>query len=435
MLDSFSAQFGTILPSLDGKRILLAVSGGLDSCVLLDLMRRQAVDIAVAHCNYQLRGDESNADHQLVKQLAKKHNLVLHDVVFDTKTMLDTTKESLQMLARRLRYSFFDDLCDAHGYDYVMTAHHADDALETFLMNWSRGSGVKGLEGIPRQNGTILRPLLDFDRQVLLQHANANDLQWREDSSNASEAYLRNQVRLTIVPALKEVFPNITDKLRETQQHLQQANELISAYMQGLEGVVWNPTTNGLSIDLTALSRVNSPNGVLYQLLSPFGFTDWDAVYRLPIGQSGTEVRTDDYQLLKDRELLILQSISSKSFEHYTIESSEQTDHLPIDLHFEQIDALSPCDKNTLIVDADLLKWPLKLRTWQAADRFFPFGMQGSQKLSDYFINQKISRLEKEKIWLLCSDSKIVWVVGHRADDRFKVSNNTKNLLQITWRD
>ena len=435
MLDSFAAQFGTLLPSLDGKRILLAVSGGLDSCVLLDLMSKQSVDIAVAHCNYQLRGEESDADHQLVKQLAKNHNLVLHDVAFDTKAKLESTKESLQMLARRLRYRFFDDLCAAQDYDFVMTAHHADDALETFLMNWSRGSGIKGLEGIPRQNGNILRPLLDYDRQALLQYAKANDLQWREDSSNASEAYLRNQVRSTIVPALKEVFPNITDKLRETQQHLQQANDLISAYVQGLEGDVWNTTTSGLTIDLTALSKVNSPNGMLYQLLSPFGFTDWDAVYRLPEGQSGTEVYTDEHKLLKDRELLILQSISSKSFEHYTIDSVEQTDHLPIALHFEQIEGLSRCDKNTAIVDADLLEWPLKLRTWQAADRFFPFGMQGSQKLSDYFINQKISRLEKEKIWLLCSDSKIVWVVGHRADDRFKVGNNTKNLLQITWRD
>ncbi|MDC7998075.1 tRNA lysidine(34) synthetase TilS [Gilvibacter sediminis] len=435
MLDSFSAQFGTVLPNLKGKRLLLAVSGGMDSCVLLDLMRRQPCEIAVAHCNYQLRGADSDADHQLVKELALQYELEFHEAIFDTQAALADSKESLQMLARRLRYDFFETLITEHNYDYLLTAHHADDSLETFIINWNRGSGVKGLQGIPRINGNILRPLLDFDRKTLLAYANDHNLQWREDRSNASEAYLRNEVRLKVVPVLKDVFPQITQKTRQAQRHLNQTDRLAMAYLQQLEGSVWAATASGIEIYLLELMKLETQEAVLYHLLSPYGFTDWNAVYSLPNAQSGAIVYAEEHQLLKDRDLLILDFRSERSSQSFILESAEQNDHLPIKLEFKKIHRLSSCEKDTIVVDADLLEWPLSLRRWQAADRFIPFGMQGSQKLSDYFINQKISRLEKEKIWLLCSDSKIVWVIGHRADDRFKVSNNTKNLLQIKWRD
>lgn len=430
---SFASQFGTELPNISGSNILIACSGGLDSSVLLHLMTTQNCQLGVAHLNYRLRGTDSKADEKFVAALAKQYDLPFHLKTTDTAVLVENSKDSLQMVARDLRYNWFAQLCEDHHYDFVMTAHHADDALETLLMHLERGSGLKGLLGIPKQNGNILRPLLDYSKEDILDYAKSFDLNWREDSSNQTNAYKRNELRNLVIPVLKKSLPNIVAQSRISQNHLKQSEQLVAAYLASLKGKVWTQNQNELQIQLNALMQLPESEAVLFHLLAPYGFTDWSKIYQLPGAESGKTIAAPGYRLLKDRDFLIMTPTATNDQEKYWIEPKQDQAHLPIKFRFEIKSQLEPVDSSSIFVDADRLQFPLCLRNWQAGDRFIPFGMQGSKKISDYLIDQKISRFEKEKIWLLCSDKKIVWLLGHRADDRFKVTEKTSNLLKITW--
>ena len=435
MLQSFTAQFGNQLPTLRGKRVLLACSGGLDSCVLLHLMRQLDCELSIAHVNYNLRGAESIEDADFVKQLAASNDLQFHLKEIAPGFFQDSAEGSLQMLARKLRYQWFAELCEQYDYHYVLTAHQADDALETMLMNLARGSGIKGLMSIPTINGNILRPLLNYDRQQLKAYAIQQGLKWREDSSNAKTDYTRNALRHKVIPELQKIFPKIVKKARESQLHLADSNELLSDYIQGLEDRVWFKTPAGITIEIEKLSTLSNPEAVLYELLARFEFTDWKAISELYKAESGRSIYSKGFRLTKDRSQLLVSPLQDQKSTFYTIQDLTDCADLPIRLKFEEVSSLEHTDAKVITVDKEQLELPLELRRWQEGDRFVPFGMKGTKKLSDYLIDQKISVVEKEKIWLLCSGSEIVWVVGHRADDRFKVSQNTKKLLRITWVD
>ena len=415
----------------DGKSII-AVSGGLDSMVLLHLAQAADLKIAVANCNFNLRGAESDGDSEFVKEYAKQHNLQIFTSSFDTLKFAKELKLSTQMAARDLRYLWFYDIRQENNFDYILTAHHLDDNLETFLINLSRGSGIDGLIGIPAISNNIIRPILPFSRDQILTYAQENNIKWREDSSNADSHYLRNAIRQSIIPELKNLTGNFMQSFQNSQKHLQQTQSMaqdasVLVYKQVVE--VQEET---IKIKLSELLRLENFQAYLYSWLSPFGFTAWNDLYNLTSAQSGKFVESSEYTLLKDREHLILfKQQNVKSEERYFIQKGVTKVNNPINLELSEQAYDSNADSNCIFVDCETLHFPLELRRWKEGDYFYPLGMSGKKKLSKFFKDQKISVNQKETIWLLISDGEIVWVVNHRLDNRFKVTNNTKEILRI----
>ena len=419
---------------LKGKKLLLATSGGIDSMVMVHLFLEQKFDVAIAHCNFQLRGIESFDDQKFIENFAQKNNIPVFITQFDTKAFAEDYKLSTQVAARELRYNWFYELLETENYDFILTAHHADDNLETFLINLSRGTGIEGLTGIPHQNEKVIRPLLDFSRKEIEDYAKANHIEWREDSSNASDKYLRNKIRHGLVPILKELHPEFLTAFQKTQNYLQQTQAMaedasIMVYQQ-----VAQEANDEIHFNIKKLKQLPNYHSYLYQWLREFGFSAWEDIYALADGQSGKQVYAPQYRLLKNREFLILSPLLPQSETHdYQIENDSTQIKIPLKLSLKKVNAISDASNNVIFVDAQKIKFPLVLRKWHEGDSFRPFGMDGkSKKVSKHFKDEKLSVIEKEKVWLLLSEGEIIWVVGSRQDERFKVTNTTKHIIQIT---
>ncbi len=420
-------------PFLNGKKLLLATSGGLDSMVMLDFFHKLKFEIAIAHCNFQLRGIESFEDQNFVQNYAETNSIKLFLTQFDTQAFANDYKLSTQVAARELRYSWFYELLETENYDFILTAHQADDNLETFLINFVRGTGLGGLTGIPEQNDKVIRPILIFSRQELELYANENNIQWREDSSNASDKYLRNKIRHNLVPILKELNPDFLSSFQKTQTYLQESQTMaedasIMVYQQ-----VAKENGEHVHFDLNQLKKLPNYKSYLYQWLNDYGFSAWNDIYDLVEGQSGKQVFSTQFRLLKNREFLILSPIKIEDeIEEYFIYKNQKEVNIPLNLSFCKVADISLVPNTTIFVDEDKLCFPLDLRRWKIGDSFQPFGMEGnSKKVSKFFKDQKLSLIDKENIWILCSDNQIVWIVGLRQDERFKVKNTTKNILKI----
>lgn len=432
MQNLFYQHLQTQFPFLENKKLLLAVSGGIDSMVLLHLLQQLPYTIAIAHCNFQLRGIESFEDQSFVQEYALQHQIPFYCTQFDTQAFANDYKLSTQVAARELRYDWFYEQLELHQFDFVLTAHHADDNLETFLINLSRGTGLDGLSGIPAQNDAVIRPLLPFSRTAIEEYAKANNLQWREDSSNASDKYLRNQIRHHLVPMLKELNPDFLKAFGMTQEYLQQAQELVSDAASMVYQQVAREEEDTIYFDVKQLLRLPNYASYLYQWLKEYGFSAWDDIYNLVDSQSGKQVFSADYRLLKDRDFFILSPIQEPEKELYFIEKNLDKVKIPLKLQFCKVADINKADSSTIFVDESKLAYPLVLRKWQEGDVFFPLGMKGkSKKVSKFFKDEKISLLDKENTWLLCSNDAIVWVIGMRADERFKVENTTNTILKI----
>ncbi len=433
MLQQLQNHLSQHFPFLKGKKLLLAVSGGLDSMVLLHLFQQLEFEIVVLHCNFQLRGLESFGDQQFIQEYTSQHNILLSFTQFDTEAFANDYKLSTQIAARELRYSWFYEQLEIQEGDYILTAHHADDNLETFLINLSRGTGLDGLTGIPAQNDSIIRPLLPFIRKEIEEYAAKQDVKWREDSSNASDKYLRNKIRHHLIPVLKELNPTFMSSFEKTQGYLQESKELVDDAAVMVYQQVAKEKGDEIYFDLNQLLKLANYKSYLYQWLAEFGFTAWDDIYDLVANQSGKQVFSPDFRLLKNREYLILSPISLESKEQeYLIESSSSKVNFPLNLLFSGVNAIGATTNSTIFVDQEKLKFPLTLRHWNEGDIFQPFGMQGkSKKVSKLFKDEKLSLIEKEKTWLLCSENQVVWVVGIRQDERFKIDSETKNILKI----
>lgn len=416
-------------------KVIVGVSGGADSIALLDILSNLGYDCIVAHCNFHLRGEESNEDATFVEFFCKEHNKTYLRIDFDTENYASENKISIEMAARDLRYNWFENLRQKHNAQAIAIAHHMDDSVETVILNLTRGTGIRGLTGINVKNGYIIRPLLCLSRNDILQYLGENGLSYVTDSTNNEDIYTRNKIRLNIIPLLEAINPSAKKAILRTSSHLQQVENIYQAYIESARKEI----VNNNCININRLLEYNEPDAVLYEILAEYGFNPSTVknIFEALENQSGKSFYSDDYRLVKDRDFLIIHTCESPSANDvYTIAEKDIIITDPIRLTVECIaineDFKIDKNPNRLYLDMDSVKFPLTIRRWQNGDWFIPFGMKGKKKISDYFSDNKFSLFDKENTWILCSGSDIVWIIGHRSDNRFRISESTKEVLMIT---
>ncbi len=441
LLDSFQRYIADHDLATPDDRILLTVSGGVDSMVMLSLFMQSGFRIGVAHCNFQLRGTESDEDEVLVAQEAARFGVPCYNRRFDTIGEMERTGESMEMAARRLRYAWFEEIRRTEGYDVIAVAHHADDSIETFFINLLRGTGLRGLTGISTQLGRIIRPLMFASRKEITEYAVLNKIPFREDSSNRSTKYLRNKVRLGIVPRIREINPKFTDLMRRNLARLADAQRFID---RSIECIRAEAVTSADGIDTLHVDRIDPayPRGfVIYEVLnSAYGFKGdvIDALcHALQQEATGRRFYSREYVACVDRGTVVVTRIAEDDDCLIAVERDAARSYCGnAVLYYEY------CDIDTIKtfgvppqvaqLDADLLHFPLSLRRWREGDWFVPFGMTGRKKVSDYLVDAKVSVAEKQRQFVLVSGDDIVWLVGHRIDDRYRLTAQTENVLRIT---
>jgi tRNA(Ile)-lysidine synthase len=390
--------------------------------VLLDMFREYSELVAVAHCNFQLRGQDSVQDEQLVESYCKRHQLTCHIKQFDTKL----PKQSTQMAARTLRYNWFEELCLSNNYDVILIAHHADDNIETLLMNIIRGTGIGGLTGIPEQNGRILRPLLPFYKSEIIAYAQAHHIPWREDYSNQSDDYLRNAMRHHVIPELGKLHPkaleNTTKTIGFTKDAAlviqQQSEQLLKQLFQNKDGINYIPIKN-----VKALKPLPF---WIHQLFHPYGF-DHREVIKFLSAQKGKCIHSADHTLEVGRDAFLLyKSVNLDTEIEFSVYKEGLSEPLKLTFSKEQLNT-----NNALTVDEQTIFFPMTLRKWKKGDHFYPTGMTGSKKVAKFFKDEKYTATQKAAQWLLCSGNDIVWIVGKRADRRFVPTETTIDFLNI----
>ena len=413
MLNQFKQHIAQKFPESVSGKSLLAVSGGVDSMVLLHLYHALKLDFAVAHCNFQLRGTESNLDEKLVADFCKKHNISCFVERFDTMQFVESRKISVQIAARELRYNWFKQICADNDYQFIATAHHLDDQAETFLINFTRGTGIDGLVGIPEKNENIIRPLLNFSREEILNYATENGVAWREDQSNATTKYLRNKMRHLVLPVLKEENTEFLKSFQNTLHHLKQTQILANDAVVFFEKECVKMIDDQLEIDLDKAQDFSNKKHYLLQVLKRYGFTSADEIEKICLSDSGKVLKNDDL---------------------FYINSKSDVLNLPFFMNISEVEKEEfNSDKCTIFVNSNLLKWPLILRRKQTGDFFQPFGMKGIKKVSKFFKDEKLSKIQKDNTWILENgDGEIIRIVGLRTDDRFKITSNNQQNYKIT---
>lgn len=433
MLEKFKANIEANLPYLKSGNLLLAISGGIDSVVLAYLLHQMKLNFSLAHCNFKLRYDASDRDAAFVKEISKKLNVPFYIKEFDTNLFATENKISTQMAARDLRYDWFQELTLNNNFDYILTAHHANDNIETVLINLTRGSSLKGLTGIPEVNGNIIRPLLGFTREEIEQFTIANNIVWREDASNSSTKYFRNKIRHEVLPVLQELNPSLLKTFNKNLAHLKLQQKVLESHLEHVKNEVSFQKNDVLNIDIDKLKVYKNYSVYLHHILKQYGFTEWNDVESLLNAQSGKFLLSNNFRLIKDREFLLLKENDLNLHdEEIKIEVSTEEIYSPIHILFNHVKEIVCPSSKSIYVDANLLKYPLILRKRKDGDYFFPFGMNGKKKLSKFYKDEKMSLLEKENSWLLCdATDSVIWVVGKRADNRFVVKETTSRILNI----
>ncbi len=427
---------------LPHEKILLAVSGGVDSVVMADLFKTADYNFAIAHCNFKLRGSDSDDDEVFVGELASRLGTKFFSESFETTAFAKGRGISIQMAARELRYSWLENIRKQNGFDWIATAHQSDDNTETILYNLARGTGLKGLQGIPLKNGNIIRPLLIFSREEIEWYLKINNLEFREDLSNQEDKYIRNKIRHKIIPILNEINPSLHKSVRRLSDISAKTNRLLDYFIsRDLNNHVYQ-RDGKTYIPVNLILEYPEREIIIYELLKDFGFQSPE-IEDIAIGlekQAGKLFFSKDYVCLKDREHLIISrkkgDVKTEALIHQEQKEVQFSQGLIRMRAFDiEENPDFKTDSNRAYLDFSLLKFPLKLRNPIDGDFFFPFGMSGKKKISDFLIDMKIPRTEKKNIWLLTSDDKIVWVVGFRTDNRFRVKKTTQKILEIKLLD
>ena len=423
-------------------RLLLAVSGGVDSVVLCDLCKRAGYDFVIAHCNFQLRGKESERDEAFVKGLATKYGVEFYVRHFDTAAIAAAEKKSIETAARDLRYQWFNELLNHQTnkpIKHILTAHHADDNIETVIMNFFRGTGIAGLHGILPKQEKIIRPLLFTRRSEIEQYARHHKLEFVTDSTNASTEYTRNFFRNEIIPLVKKHYPAADSNVLNNIGRLQDAEELYKQSISHHKKKLIEQKGNEIHIPVLKLLKTEPLATVLYEIITEYGFTSHQAddIIALLKSESGKYVRSSTHRIIKNRNWLIITSLINEESQNVLIEQDESKVEFKNGvLQIEQIQNLKfKIQNNPLFaqLDASEIKFPLLLRKWKQGDYFYPLGMKKKKKLSRFFIDEKLSLIQKENTWVVESGKKIIWVVGMRIDERFKITDSTKSILLIDW--
>ena len=423
----------------DHSKTIIGVSGGADSMALLHILYTLEYDCIVAHCNFHLRGEESDRDQVFVETYCKRNNIKYECISFDTYKYMQENGISLEMAARELRYNWFEEVRKKHKADNIAIAHHQDDTVETVLINIIRGCGIRGLTGIAAKNGNVVRPLLCLNRFEINTYLESQSIAFVTDSTNNENIYVRNKIRLDIIPQLKEINPSVQQSILRMSEYLSDVEKIYDTYIKSAKEEVFD----GKNINIEKLQALPQPKTILFEILHSYGFNSdtINDIYEAGNGISGKIFYSNDYRLIKDRSSYILdqkerreEELSNNYF--YEINENDKLISIPIDLSIETIpnspNLVLDKNKRVLYADKDKLSFPLCIRKWRQGDRFIPLGMSGNKKLSDYFSDNKFSIPQKENTWLLCtSEDKIIWIIGERSDNIFLVSNTTSKILKI----
>lgn len=418
-------------------RLLLAVSGGIDSMVMTHLFLKLRTNSGIAHCNFCLRDVESDLDEELVKNYAGENRIPFYQIRFNTKEHSVTKGISIQMAARELRYDWFEKIRKENDYDFIAVAHNLNDNIETLLINLTRGTGLTGLTGMKPVSNKIVRPLLFASRKKIEEYCSYYQIPFREDKTNAETKYTRNKIRHLVIPVLKEINPSVEETLNETAGRLAEIDEFVSGYIDGIRtriSVVKEKTT---VFNIEKLLNLKAGKAVIFELFVPFGVTGAKSgdLSRLITGKTGKQVFTSSHRIVRNRNELIVSPLENDPQEYHEINIIEDFLKVPGILSAEILDGTTnykiPDNQNIACLDLDKISFPVVIRHWEKGDYFFPLGMNHKKKLSDYFVDRKLSRIKKEKILILESGGNISWLIGERLDDRFKVTDLTSKILLI----
>lgn len=418
------------------RPVIVGVSGGSDSVALLDILHKSGFKCIISHCNFHLRMEESNHDYSFVLTLASKYQLPIETIDFETIKYADDNNISIEMAARELRYSWFEKLKVKYDAQAIVTGHHADDNIETILLNLSRGTGLKGLTGMPLRNGNVVRPLLSSSRSEIRQYINENDLQFVEDSTNSSTEIIRNKIRHQLIPLIEEINPAFRSTILQTREHLQGSYLIYQTEIDRQKNEMMAISDNKVKISIHKIKQHPQKETVLYEMLKDYQFHP-DQILQICESLNGTAGKlfySSGYALLRDRDNLIIQPLD-KTIIRSGLVDAHKSSGIRMRFFRKEKDFCFSKTQQIVHLDADKVKLPLTQRKWQPADYFFPLGMKQKKKISDFLIDTKIDRFEKENIQVLVSDGQIVWVMGLRIDERYKVTEETQQIMEITISD